>query len=61
MTLLRSFFWFSIFLGATFVFSVLFEYGPSNFSTNAQVRFEEVKGYALAAAGKGPEKKADKG
>lgn len=61
MSLIRSLFWLSIFLGATFVFTVIFEHGPVNFSENAQIRFEEVKGYVLQAAGKGPEKKADKG
>ena len=43
MGLLRSLFWFALFLGATFVFTVLFEHGPSNFADNAQKEFETLQ------------------
>ena len=40
MGLLRSLFWFAVFLAATFAFTVLFEYGPSNFGENARKEWE---------------------
>ena len=43
MGLIRSLFWIALFLGATFVFTVLFEHGPSNFSANAQKEFETLQ------------------
>lgn len=62
MTLLRSFFWLLIFLGATFVFGVLFQYGPANFSENAQKQFAEIQGYVSAAISKpATPPKGDKG
>jgi hypothetical protein len=61
MSLIRSFFWLSIFLGATFLFTVIFEHGFSNFSENSQKRLDEVKGYISQAAGQKPAKKDDKG
>ena len=36
MGLIRSLFWFALFLAATFAFTVLFEHGTTNFSENAQ-------------------------
>ena len=39
MGLLRMIFWFAIFLGATFVFTVIFEHGPTNFSENAKQEY----------------------
>ena len=36
MALIRTLFWFAIFLGSTFVFTVLFEHGPGNFSENSK-------------------------
>ena len=36
MGLLRSLFWFALFVIATFGFTVLFEYGPRNFQENAR-------------------------
>ena len=43
MGLLRSLFWFVLFLAATFAFTVLFEHGPSNFPENAQKEFETLQ------------------
>ena len=43
MGLLRSLFWFAIFILSTFAFTVLFEHGPSNFAQNAQKEFELLK------------------
>lgn len=43
MGLIRSLFWFAIFLLSTFAFTVLFEHGPTNFAQNAQKEFETLK------------------
>ncbi len=40
MGLLRSLFWFALFVIATFAFTVLFEYGPRNFGENARKEME---------------------
>src|SRR5258706_299229 len=40
MALIRSVFWFAIFLAATFAFTVIFEHGFSDFSVNAQKEFD---------------------
>jgi len=45
MALLRTLFWFIMFLGATFVFTVLFEHGPMNFGANAEQEFKLLQGY----------------
>lgn len=42
MGLIRMIFWFAIFLGATFVFTVIFEHGPSNFSANARLEYASI-------------------
>lgn len=42
MGLLRMIFWFAIFLGATFVFTVIFEHGPTNFSANAKLEYASI-------------------
>ena len=39
MALLRTIFWFVLFLGATFVFTVLFEHGPFDFRENAKKEY----------------------
>jgi hypothetical protein len=43
MGLLRSIFWFAIFVISTFAFTVLFEHGPNNFAANAQKEFDLLK------------------
>lgn len=43
MGLIRSLFWFAVFVAATFAFTVLFEHGPTNFAANAQREFETLK------------------
>lgn len=45
MSILRSIFWFAIFLASTFAFTVLFEYGPTDFSKNAQKEFANLSKY----------------
>ena len=40
MGILRSLFWFALFIAATFAFTVLFEYGPRNFQENARKELE---------------------
>jgi hypothetical protein len=40
MNLIRNLFWFAVFLGATFAFTVLFEHGPINFADNAKKEAE---------------------
>jgi len=43
MGLIRSLFWFAIFLISTFAFTVLFEHGPTNYAANAQKEFDLLK------------------
>lgn len=45
MGLLRSLFWFAIFLASTFVFTVIFEHGFTDFKKNSKAEFELLKGY----------------
>ena len=40
MALIRTLFWFAVFLVSTFVFTVIFEHGISNFSVNADREFK---------------------
>ena len=40
MGLIRSLFWFVIFIAATFTFTVIFEHGPMNFKENAKKEYE---------------------
>jgi hypothetical protein len=42
MALLRSLFWFALFLVSTFVFTVLFEHGFRNFGANAEKEFQTL-------------------
>ncbi len=55
MGLIRSLFWFAIFLAATFAFTVLFEHGPANFSENASKEFQTLQ----SLYGKKVERKKD--
>jgi hypothetical protein len=43
MALIRMIFWFAIFLGATFVFTVIFEHGPLHFSENSKKEFATLQ------------------
>lgn len=43
MALIRSIFWFALFVASTFCFIVLFEHGFSNFGSNAQKEVESLK------------------
>jgi hypothetical protein len=47
MVLLRSIFWFGLFLVLTFCFVVLFEYGPRDFLNGAQKEYARVKSFVL--------------
>jgi hypothetical protein len=60
MSLLRSLFWLSIFFGATFVFTVLFEHGISNFPESARKEFDLLRGYLSPGSVKRPDDKSDK-
>ena len=42
MGLIRTLFWFAIFLASTFTFTVLFEHGPTNFAANAQKELDTL-------------------
>lgn len=55
MGLLRTLFWFAVFVVSTFAFTVLFEHGTVNYMANAQKEFETLKKYATAKV----EKKGD--
>lgn len=54
MATIRSLFWFVIFLASTFVFTVVFEHGFTDFKANAKKEFELLKSYV-----KKPERKPD--
>lgn len=45
MGLIRSLFWFLLFVFFTFSFVVLFEYGPSDFVSGFQTEFHRVTTY----------------
>ena len=42
MALLRTVFWFALFIAATFVFTVIFEHGPMNFREDAAKEYESL-------------------
>ena len=42
MGLIRSLFWFAVFIASTFAFTVLFEHGPMNFKANAQKEYDTL-------------------
>lgn len=54
MALLRSLFWFALFLASTFCFVVLFEHGFTNFGGNAEKELESVKKMVGLAPKKAP-------
>lgn len=43
MALIRSLFWFALFVASTFCFVVLFEHGFSNFGENSKKEIESLK------------------
>ena len=45
MALLRSIFWFALFIAATFAFTVIFEHGFENFRGNAEKEYKLLSGY----------------
>lgn len=45
MALIRSIFWFALFIAATFTFTVIFEHGFQNFGPNAEKEYTMLKGY----------------
>ena len=47
MALLRSIFWFGLFIVLTFCFVVLFEHGPGNFANGAQKEYSRIKSFVL--------------
>jgi hypothetical protein len=56
MNLLRSLFWFVLFLASTFAFTVLFEYGWSNFGANSQKEWNSLVQYYQSKVGGAPPK-----
>jgi len=55
MATIRTLFWTAIFLASTFAFTVLFEYGPTDFVQNSKKEFEVLK----QMAGVKPERRKD--
>ncbi len=43
MGLIRTLFWFAVFVIATFAFTVLFEHGTTNYMQNAEREFNSLK------------------
>ena len=52
MSLIRSIFWFALFVASTFCFIVVFEHGISNFGDSAKKEVESLK----TIFGMGPKK-----
>lgn len=59
MALIRSLFWFVLFLFFTFAFTVIFEHGPMNFAEDAKKELEVLKKYVDTGV-KRQEGKSDK-
>ena len=56
MRLIRMLFWVALFLVSTFAFTVLFQYGPSNYVANAQREWDSLMSfYQTKVGGKAPE------
>lgn len=55
MALIRSLFWFALFIVAAFAFTVLFEHGTANYFDNARKEFD----YLSKMVGAKPVRKAD--
>ena len=47
MALLRGLFWLVLFIGLTFCFVVLFEYGPHDFANGVQKEYVRVKSFVV--------------
>jgi len=47
MAVLRSLFWFGLFLALTFSFVVLFEYGPRDFANGTQKEYARIKSFVI--------------
>jgi hypothetical protein len=47
MALLRSVFWFGVFILLTFCFVVLFDYGPHDFANGVQKEYARVKSFVI--------------
>lgn len=58
MGLIRSLFWFLLFVLFTFSFVVLFEYGPSDFVSGFEKEFTRVTSYVQNTI-QAPKKKTD--
>ena len=54
MGLLRTLFWVLLFLVSTFAFTVLFEYGPSNYASNAKQEWQSMVSFYHAKVGNQP-------
>ena len=55
MALIRNIFWLAIFLGATFLFTVIFEHGPNNIKEDSRTEWDNLQ----TLWGKKVEKKKD--
>jgi len=56
MALIRSLFWFALFVASTFCFIVIFEHGFSNFGENSKKEVESLKTVFGLASRKTPPK-----
>jgi hypothetical protein len=55
MALIRTLFWFAIFIGSTFVFTVLFEHGPRNFVENSKKEADSLQRLFMGDVKKKPD------
>ena len=53
--MISKLFWIALTLVFTFCFVVLFEHGPTNFSSNAQTEFQDFKALFTEAPKKAPD------
>ena len=56
MGIIRSIFWFALFVASTFCFCVIFEHGFSNFGESAQKEAQSLKTIFGMASKKAPAK-----
>lgn len=54
MRIIRMLFWVALFLVSTFAFTVLFQYGPSNYAANAQKEWNSLVNFYQTKVGGAP-------
>lgn len=60
MRIIRMLFWVALFLVSTFAFTVLFQYGPSNYAANAEKEWNSLMTFYQAKVNGAPPEGAAK-